>query len=99
MKRLEQAGYNKCRLVGENIYQNNLYSRAITEKKRTTYDWNSMEKIAATTIKGWMDSADHQKNILERNYTREGIGVAIAKDDIDGKVYITQILCGETTED
>src|SRR5436190_13013606 len=99
MKRLEQAGYNKCRLVSENIYQNNLYSRAITEKKKTTYDWNSMEKIAATTIKGWMDSADHQKNILERNYTREGIGVAIVKDDPDGKVYVTQILCGETTED
>ena len=93
MKRLQQAGYNKCRLVGENIYQNNLYSRAITERKRTTYDWNSMEKIAATTIKGWMDSSDHRQNILEKNYTREGIGVAVAPDD---KVYITQVLCGET---
>src|SRR5258705_5498255 len=29
MKRLEQAGYTKCRLVAENIHQNNLYSRAI----------------------------------------------------------------------
>lgn len=94
MKRLEEAGYNKCRLVGENIYQNNLYSRAITEKKRTTYDWNSMEKIAATTIKGWMESSGHQQQILEKNYTSEGIGVAIAGDD---KVYITQILCGETS--
>jgi uncharacterized protein YkwD len=93
MKRLEQAGYNKCRLVGENIYQDNLYSRAITERKRTTYDWNSMEKITATTTKTWMDSSDHRQNILEKNYTSEGIGVAIAPDD---KVYITQVLCGET---
>jgi uncharacterized protein YkwD len=99
MKRMEQAGYTKCKLVGENIYQNNLYARAITEKKRTTYDWNSMEKIVATTLKGWMDSADHRKNILEKNYTREGIGVALVKDDPDGKVYITQMLCGETAGD
>jgi uncharacterized protein YkwD len=92
MKRLEQAGYTSCRLVGENIYQNNLYSRAITEKKRTTYDWNSMEKISATTVKGWMDSDSQRQTILEQGYTREGIGVAVASDD---KVYITQIVCGE----
>jgi uncharacterized protein YkwD len=94
MKRLEQAGYNRCRLVGENIFQNNLYSRVTTEKKRTTYDWNSPEKISATTVKGWMDSAGHRQVILEKDYTRTGIGVAIASDD---KVYITQIFCGETS--
>ena len=93
MNRLNQAGYNKCRLVGENIYQNNLYSRAVTEKKRTTYDWNSMESITATTLKGWMDGESHRENILQNDYTREGIGVAIASDD---KVYITQVVCGET---
>jgi uncharacterized protein YkwD len=91
MKRLEQAGYTKCRLVGENIYQNNLYSRVITEKKKTTYDWNSPEKIAATTLKGWIDSEDHRKTILDKEYNRDGVGVAIAADD---KVYITQIFCG-----
>jgi uncharacterized protein YkwD len=92
MKRLEQAGYNKCRLVGENIFQNNLYSRVITEKKRTTYDWNSMEKIAATTVKDWMESSGHREVILEKDYTRTGVGVAFASDD---KVYITQVFCGE----
>jgi len=92
MKRLEQAGYTSCRLVGENIYQNNLYSRVITEKKKTTYDWNSMETISLTTVKGWMDSEGHRKNILDKNYVREGIGVAIAPDD---KVYITEIFCAD----
>src|SRR5947199_368529 len=48
MKRAQAAGY-MCNFIGENIYQNNLYSRVITEKKRTTYDWNSMEQIADTT--------------------------------------------------
>jgi uncharacterized protein YkwD len=93
MKRLQQAGHNNCRLVGENIYQNNLYSRAITEKKRTTYDWNSMETITATTLKGWMDSDSHRENILQNDYTREGVGVAIGSDD---KVYITQVFCADT---
>src|SRR5215831_3800103 len=78
MKRAQAAGYRVCQLLGENIYQNNLYSRVITEKKRTTYDWNSMEKIAATTIKGWTDSADHRQNILQSSYTKSGVGVAIA---------------------
>src|SRR5262249_8533053 len=30
MNRLQKAGYDKCRLVGENIYQNNLYSSVTT---------------------------------------------------------------------
>jgi uncharacterized protein YkwD len=92
MKRLEKAGFTSCRLVGENIYQNNLYSRVITEKKKTTYDWNSMEIISASTVKGWMDSEGHRKNVLDENYVREGVGVAIAPDD---KVYITEILCAD----
>jgi len=93
MKRLEEAGYTKCRLVGENIFQINLYAHATTERKRTTYAWNSMEKIAATTVKGWVDSPDHRQNILQSTYTLSAVGVAIATDD---KVYITQIFCGET---
>jgi uncharacterized protein YkwD len=71
-----------------------LYSRVITEKKRTTYDWNSMEMIAATTVRVWMGSEDHRRNILDGNYTRQGIGVAVAADD---KVYITQLTCGGTS--
>jgi uncharacterized protein YkwD len=94
MKRLEAAGYNSCRLVGENIHQNNLYSRIIEEKRKKTYDWNSMEKISMTTVKEWMDSEGHRKNILERTFTRQGIGVAIAPDD---KVYITQIFCSDAS--
>ncbi len=94
MKRAEAAGYRPCQLMGENIYQNNLYSRVITEKKRTTYDWNSMDQIAASTLKGWMQSeGGHRENILENKYTREGIGVAIS-EEADGKVYITQMVCG-----
>ena len=101
MKRAAAAGYKSCQLMGENIFQNNLYSRVIQEKTRktteTTYDWNSPQTIAATTLKGWMDSEGHRQNILNKNYTGEGIGVAIAEDD-NGKVYITQMFCGAPTE-
>ena len=101
MKRAEAAGYKVCQLMGENIFQNNLYSKVIEEKRRKTtkktYDWNSPETIVSSTIKSWMDSEEHRQNILNKNYTREGIGVAIADDD-DGKVYITQMLCGADTE-
>jgi uncharacterized protein YkwD len=101
MKRAEAAGYNECQLMGENIYQNNLYSRVIDKLKRKaterSYDWNSMEKISSTTVKGWMDSQDHRQNILDKNYSSEGIGVAIAEGD-DGKVYITQLICGAPPE-
>jgi uncharacterized protein YkwD len=93
MKRLQEAGYDRCRLIGENIHQNNLYSSVITERKRTTYDWNSPERIAALTMKEWMGSEGHRQNILEKKFTREGVGVSIASDD---KVYITQLLCGES---
>ncbi len=96
MKRMQAVGYNQCKLVGENIHQNNLYSGTVTEKKKTTYNWNSQEQIAAITLKEWMGSEGHRKNILEKNFSREGIGVAIAADD---KVYITELLCGETTSD
>jgi uncharacterized protein YkwD len=95
MKRAAAAGYNVCQMMGENIFQNNLYSRVIEEKKRNTtlktYDWNSPEKIASTTVKSWMGSEEHRQNILSKNYIQEGIGVAVADD---GKVYITQMLCG-----
>ena len=101
MKRAQAAGYTTCQLLGENIYQNNLYSRVIEEKRRKNTDkiyiWNSLEKIAATTVKGWMDSPDHRENILDKKYTSEGIGVAVAEDD-DGKVYVTQVVCGAEPE-
>jgi uncharacterized protein YkwD len=101
MKRAEAAGYKVCALMAENIFQNNLYSRVIEEQKRKNaekiYIWNSPEQIASTTLKGWMDSEGHRQNILHKNYTREGIGVAIAEND-DGKVYITQIFCGAPAE-
>ena len=74
----------------ENIAQNNLYDSVTTINGEAFFDWNSLDKIAETTVQGWMKSPGHRKNILMPHWNQEGIGVYIAPDD---KVYITQNFC------
>lgn len=74
----------------ENIFQNNLYDRIVYVNGVARHGWNSMQKIAETTVKGWMNSPGHKKNILTPHWRSEGIGIFIAPDD---KVYITQNFC------
>ena len=77
--------------IAENILQNNLYdSVTYVAGVGASYEWNTQEEIADTTVDGWMHSEGHRKNILSDNFDREGIGVWIADDD---KVYITQNFC------
>ncbi len=77
--------------IGENIFQNNLYDTVwYLGGIPTSYEWNTQEEIAKSTVDGWMDSPGHRKNILTEIFDREGIGVEIAEND---KVYITQNFC------
>ena len=76
--------------LAENIFQNNLYSRVIMHGKEMTFDWNTAEKIAQSTVEGWMTSAGHRRNILTSRYQRTGIGIIVASND---KVLITQLFC------
>jgi uncharacterized protein YkwD len=76
--------------IAENIFQNNLYDSVTYINGIPVYDYNSLEEIAESTVEGWMESPGHRSNILNKNYDREGIGVAISNDD---KVYITQDFC------
>ena len=75
---------------GENIFQNNLYDRVMIRDGKKFYDWNSLDKIAETTVKGWMHSPGHRKNILTPYFKSEGIGVSVSEDD---EVLITQNFC------
>ena len=92
------AGYTCRKYVGEyiyeglleNLFQNNLYSRVRIRGSETTFDWNSAEKIAETTIAGWMSSPGHRQNILNKNSERSGVGIVIAPND---QVLITQLFC------
>ena len=76
--------------IAENIFQNNLYDRVIIEKGKATYEWNSLEDIATSTVKGWMNSDGHRRVILTDRYRTSGIGIAIAAND---QVLITQEFC------
>jgi uncharacterized protein YkwD len=75
---------------GENIFQNNLYDKVMISNGVRQYDWNSVNRIAETTVDGWMKSPGHRKNILMPSWVSEGIGVSISPDK---KVYITQNFC------
>ena len=95
--RYKQEGYScaipvneRIYLGAENIFQNNLYDRVVFIDDVAHYEWNSMAKIAETTVQGWMNSPGHRKNILTPHWKNEGIGVVVSPDD---KVYITQNFC------
>jgi|SRR5579884_2066663 len=87
--RIVKAGV-RCTASGENIYQNNLYSRVTIVGSQRSYQWNSQQEIANSTVRGWMNSSGHRRNILDPQYRETGIGVAVAPD---GKVYVTQDFC------
>ncbi len=74
----------------ENIALNNLYDSVTTVNGEAFYDWSSEDRIAETTVQGWMKSLGHRKNILTPHWRNEGIGIVISPD---GKVYITQNFC------
>lgn len=54
-----------------------------------TGTWYSAEHLADEIMEGWMRSPGHRQNIMEPNYDRIGIGVAIG----GGTVYATQNFC------
>jgi uncharacterized protein YkwD len=92
------AGY-ECRKVhgtyyrvglGENLYQGSLYSRIRITGTERIYDWNSPADLARQSVSGWMKSPGHRRNILEKDYSRAGVGIAISPDD---EVFITQLFC------
>jgi uncharacterized protein YkwD len=77
-------------LGAENIALNHLYSSVTTINGVASYDWNSLEQIAGSTVQGWMNSSGHRKNILTPHWLNQGIGIFITTD---GTVYITQNFC------
>ena len=46
--------------------------------------------FAKAAVEGWMKSPGHRKNILDADYTRSGIGVAIR----GGRAFATQVFFG-----
>ena len=45
-------------------------------------------EIDSLAVRGWMNSPEHRRNILDRQFTATGIGIARSRN---GQVYITQV--------
>jgi len=84
-----RIGNTTC-LGAENIAQDNLYKSVLYRNGVPSYDWNTVEEIAASVVKGWMKSKGHRENILTPYFKRQGIGIAISED---GRVYVTEDFC------
>ena len=91
--RAVRKGY-KCRGgmyagVAENCYQ--LWSTGHTSSgrkyRKKVYD------LALESVRGWMASPGHRANILNPNYTVQGIGFARSRKK-KNKVYVTQNFYG-----
>lgn len=74
----------------ENLFQNNLWDSWHEINGVRTYDWNSLQKIAESSVDGWMHSPGHRANILTPYWQSEAIGVVFAAND---QVLITQNFC------
>jgi len=72
--RVDAAGY-LWRMVGENLF---------LLKSTNRY---SVEDASAIIVQGWMGSEGHRHNVLEKDFTYEGIGVVILGDAI----YATEV--------
>lgn len=46
------------------------------------------DRFDALAVRGWMNSSEHRRNILDRQFNETGIGVAQTRD---GRIYITQV--------
>ena len=46
------------------------------------------DNFDSLAVRGWMNSSAHRRNILDRQFTTTGIGVAQTRD---GRIYITQV--------
>ncbi|CAM2065974.1 Ankyrin repeat domain-containing protein [Sulfidibacter corallicola] len=78
--------------LGENIFMISVsagrgvvYDRG---EKTITHRWHTQAGLVERAIQGWMNSKGHRENILNRDYRKSGVGLAIS--DQEGGVYFTQ---------
>lgn len=77
--------------IAENIFATYRHSSILLVNGRVVKsEGKSEEEIARETVDAWMNSSDHRENILNPCVGREGIGIAIAKDDL---VFVTEYFC------
>ena len=79
--------------VPENIYMTHLYDKIVTitqndKPVKRQYEWKTTKQLVDTVVQGWLESASHRGIMLSPRYERQGIGVAIAGE----QMFVTEDL-------
>lgn len=82
--RAERAGYD-CTADHGSHYTHGLAENIFWHSG----DWYGAERLADKIMDWWMNSPGHRQNIMNPDYDRIGVGVAIGA----GAVYATQNFC------
>lgn len=90
-KLLDQRGYTDC-TAAENIglVQN---EESFVPAHLTVAACYDAHEIAQQFVKGWLESPEHRKNILNADFSKTGVGIAISSNG--KRVIATQIFLGE----
>ena len=72
--------------------------RTVTDRAARLPNWSEIgenlfvcedhEYFTRTALRGWLESPTHRTNMLDRNWTATGIGIATARD---GRIFVTQV--------
>ena len=80
--------------IAENIYLLYGHTSSLRWGNTVTYQWLTQDELAKRFVTGWINSQGHRRNILDRRYTRTGIGVAFGTaSGIEHGIYVTQNFC------
>ena len=84
---LRERYAGSCGVIGQNLHR----SMNNAQGTQTQESLSDESQIATTAVNSLMNSTGHRRNILEPNYSVEGIGVFV---DERGTIYLTQEFCG-----
>lgn len=77
--------------IGENIFMMSQSAGSSTlydkQEKLVQRSWHNGDQLVKAAVESWMASPGHRANILNGNYNRSGLGLAIGKNHY---VYFTQ---------
>ncbi|SFR97596.1 Uncharacterized conserved protein YkwD, contains CAP (CSP/antigen 5/PR1) domain [Halomicrobium zhouii] len=78
---------------GENIAYTYASADIVAESGASINHDGNETKIARGIVTQWMNSSGHRENILRSYWNTEGIGVAVAEEGGETRVYATQNFC------
>jgi uncharacterized protein YkwD len=91
----EYAGSNASAQVKADLQERLDYVKTARRVNWTYVEWMSQDSLERSIVQGWMDSPGHRKNILDPDFSEEGIGVAKVNDFvIVTEDFIERVDCG-----